>query len=100
MQIGRFVDNLDSHVVEQVLVGGAVQAKVDPCILRGNFEVVLGEDMVLSLLQRKEVARVLLVVEAFLRREVVLLRDDGDLSEGRAYPESESERSVQVRLHP
>jgi len=69
------VDNLQTNVVDQVLVG-EVDGEVDAGLLTCHFEVVLGEEMVLALLKRDEVAGVLLAHETHLGDEVVLLRDD------------------------
>ena len=100
VQVSGFVDDFDAHVVEQVLVGRAVEAEVDPGVGRCDLEIVFREDVVLPFLERKEVACVLLVLESFLSLEVLLLRYDGYLPQGRPDEDRESERSMHIGFNP
>lgn len=76
MVTATLVDDLDTEVVEDILVVLAVHLHVDFSVLLGHLEVPLSEDMVLAFLERHEIASVLLRQVALLLGKVVLLRKD------------------------
>lgn len=76
MVTATLVDDLDTEVVEDILVVLAVHLHVDSSVLLGYLEVPLSEDMVLAFLERHEIASVLLRQVALLLGKVVLLRKD------------------------
>lgn len=94
------VDDLQADIVLEVLVSWAADVEVDLGLLAGDLEVPLAKHVVLALLQRHEVARVLLAHVVHLRDKVVLLRDDRDLAHRGADPESVALRCHHVRLQP
>ena len=100
MQHLALVDDLQADVVLEVLVGRAADVQVDLGLLACDLEVPLAKHVVLALLERNEVARVLLTHVAHLRDEVVLLRDNRDFAHRRTDPESVSLRCHHVWLQP
>lgn len=100
MQHLALVNDLDADGVLQIFVGRAADMQVDLGVVVGDLEVPLAKHMVLALLQRHEIACVLLAHKSHLRDQIVLLRNDRNLAHRGTNPERVPLWSHHVRLHP
>lgn len=94
------VDNFQTHILEQELVGNAANLDVDERFLVCYLEFVLSKQMQAIGSQGQEVTIVLLLEEAFLAHQVFLASNKLNFSEVSCYPNALAEWCNEIRFYP